>query len=242
MGWNLDHYISPIHGFAIQTSSIFLCRLLSFLNYFAAQSSAWLRVFICLDRYLAVTRMHRTWFSHSKNILLIIGSIILIFTLLNLHFIIFGCSVTSNGEISIASAVFSVYPLWDYVNLGVYNCVPFILMIIFNTSIIYHLFLLHHNTTIQNSRIQHRSISITLLITTFLFLFMTVPATIAFGFFSTTNESILHFLDGILYSYHIISFPLYFITYNDFRRECLALITCRKNQQIVVPINQLRQV
>jgi len=116
------------------------CRLLSFLNYFAAQSSAWLYVFICLDRYLVMSRVHQTWFSHSTCVLIII----LIFILFNLYFIIFGYSYKENGTISIQSKQFTIYPRWDYVNLDVYNCVPFLLMIIFNSGLIYHLFRLHH--------------------------------------------------------------------------------------------------
>ena len=85
-GWNLDHYIYPIHGFYLQFTSLVPCKFLSFLNYFAAQSSAWLRVFICLDRYLSLSRLHRTWFSKSKSVLIIIGCIMGVLFLLNIHF------------------------------------------------------------------------------------------------------------------------------------------------------------
>jgi hypothetical protein len=81
-------------------------------------------------------------------------------------------------------------------NLIVYNFLPFILMMLFNSGVIYKL-------------IRHRSITLTLLITTFLFLLMTVLATIGFSFFATSNLPILNLLDGILYSYHITSFPFF---------------------------------
>ncbi|CAF1082377.1 unnamed protein product [Adineta steineri] len=110
------------------------------------------------------------------------------------------------------------------ISLCVYNCIPFILMVIFNSGVIYHLIHRHHRTTIRNSRIRHRSITITLITTTFLFLIMTVPATVAFAFFPDGNETILHFLDGILYTYHITSFPLYLITFGKFRREVFVCI------------------
>ncbi len=238
-GWNLDHYLSNVHGFTLQNLSIPTCRLFSFLNYFAAQSSAWLRVFISLDRYLALSRMHQTWFSHSKNGLIVIATIIAVLLLLNFHFFLFACFYETNGTVNVRSLFFPLYPLWDYVNLGVYNCAPFILMILFNSGVIYHLFQLRHTTTIRNLRIQHRSISITLLIITFLFLIMTAPATIAFAFFTTTYTNLLLLFDGILYSYHIISCPLYFITYSDFRRECIAMMICKRNQRKVLPLRQL---
>jgi hypothetical protein len=107
-GWNLDHYISDVHGFTIQRLSIPACRFFSFLNYFAPQTSAWLRVFISFHRYLALSRLHRTWFGHSKHVLII--SIILIFTLLNLQFFIVGCSYKADGSISVYSKTFTTYP------------------------------------------------------------------------------------------------------------------------------------
>jgi hypothetical protein len=82
---------------------------------------------------------------------------------------------------------------------------------------IYHLIHLYRTTKIQNSRIHHRSISITLVITTFLFLIRTTPSMIAFAFFSNSDETVLSLLDDILYTYHITSFSLYFITFKEFR-------------------------
>ncbi|CAF2341275.1 unnamed protein product [Rotaria sp. Silwood2] len=228
-GWNLDHYLANIHGFTFSRQAIPLCRFFSFLNYFAAQTSAWLRVFVCLDRYLSLSRLHRTWFSQSKNILIIITCIMGILLLLNFHFFLFVCYSRADGTISVSSWLYVVYPLWDYVNLGVYNCAPFIFMVTFNSGAIYHLIHLRYTSTIQNSRIQHKSISITLIITTFLFLIMTIPATVGYAFFPTANSTILHLLDGLLYTYHALSFPLYMIIFDEFQQEVFRMITCKRN-------------
>jgi len=236
-GWNLDHYIYPIYGYYLQTSSISSCKFLSFLNYFAAQSSAWLRVFVSLDRYLSLSRLHRTWFAHSKHVLIIIACIIGVLFLLNFHFFLFACFYDATGQINLNSSLYQIYPLWDYINLGVYNCAPFIFMVIFNSGGIYHLVRLRRTTMVRNSHKRHRSISITSVITTFLFLIMTVPATVAFGFFSNANPTILRLLDCILYSYHITSFPLYMISFNEFRKECIAIITGKRNDRRVEPLN-----
>ena len=236
-GWNIDHYVSFIHGFTFQGSSIAACKFLSFLNYFAAQSSAWLRVFVCFDRYLSLSRLHRTWFSKSNHVLLIIGLIMVVLFLLNLHFFIFVCYYDARGRLNYNSWLYRIYPIWDFVNLGVYNCAPFVFMSILNSGVIYHLIRVRRTSTVQNSRIQHRAISITLVITTFLFLLMTVPATVAFAFFSDANKTTLRALDGVLYTYHILSFPLYFITFEEFRRECIGLITCKKVVARVGPVS-----
>ena len=235
-GWNFDHYLSIVHGFILLTYSIATCKFFGFLNYFAAQSSAWLRVFICLDRYLSASRLHRTWFSRPKSVLIIITSIIVVFTLFNFHFFIFACYYRRNGTINPNAQLYTIYPLWDYINLGVYNCAPFILMVAFNSGVVYHLIRRRHARIIQNSLIQHRAISITLLLTTFLFLIMTIPATIVAAFFFTIPTTTLaKILDSTLYTYHITSFPLYFITFDAFRQECIIMITCKRNTRIIVP-------
>jgi hypothetical protein len=232
-GWNLDHYLTGAYGFALQTYSVPSCKFFSFLNYFAAQVSAWLRVFICLDRYLALSRLYKTWFSHSRNVLIIITCIITFFIIVNFHFFAFVCYYRPNGTVNSSARLYAVYPLWDYVNLGLYNCAPFILMVIFDSGVIYHLIRLRQRIGVQQSQIQHRSISITLVITTCLFLTMTIPATICFAFFySTTSYIILHLFDTILYTYHILSFPLYLTTFIQFRREVIHLITPSKWHRI----------
>jgi hypothetical protein len=48
-------------------------------------------IFICLDRYLTLSRLRQTWFSGSKHVFIIIASILIFFFLLNLHIIIFAC-------------------------------------------------------------------------------------------------------------------------------------------------------
>ncbi|CAF0923739.1 unnamed protein product [Adineta ricciae] len=236
-GWNLDHYLGPIHGFTIQTLSIPLCRFLSFFNYFICQSSAWLRVFVCVDRYLILTRLRRTWFSDSKHVLIVITCIITFSFGLNSLFFVFGCS-KERKRISAESWAFPMYPLWDYINLTVYNCIPLLLMTIFNTRVISHLIRLRRQSTIQNSQIQHLSMSMTLVITTFLFLMMTIPGTVAFAFFSYRTSIILRrFLDGILYTYHILSFPLYMITFDEFRQEFILMITCERVKTKAITFN-----
>jgi hypothetical protein len=227
-GWNLDHYLSGAHGFTLQLYSIPLCKFFSFFDYFTPQVSAWLRVFICLDRYLSLSRLHKTWFSQSKSVLIIIASIIIVFTIINFQFFLFACFYQSDGTIDPNARLYIIYPLWDMMNLGFYNCAPFILMAIFNSGVIYHLVQLRQKSTVQNSRIKHRSIYTTLVITTFLFSIMTIPSTVGYAFFRNTSLVILHLFDSMLYTYHILSFPLYMITFTEFRQEVLRLITCNK--------------
>jgi hypothetical protein len=61
---------------------------------------------------------------------------------------------------------------------------------------------------------------------------MTTPVSIAYAYFPNTNESILYALDSILYTYHILSFPIYFLTFAEFRREFFKLIALNKCKNI----------
>ena len=235
-GWNLDHYTETVHGFQLTYYTIASCKYAWFLNYFTAQVSAWLRVFICVDRYMSLSRLHRTWFSRPKSVLTIITCVISFFALFNLHLIIFGCFYDVDGTINTNSRLYTIYPMWDFVNLGMYNCLPFLFMVAFNSGVIYHLIRLRRESTLQNSRIRHQAISITLVVTTFLFLIMTIPATIGYGFFvDTAGDVVLYTLDSMLYSYHVSSFILYMITFDEFRHEFIKMVMCKSDNRRTAP-------
>lgn len=230
-GWNLDHYMTTIYGYNVGSTSIPACKIALFINYFAPQVSAWLRVLICLDRYLSLSRLHRTWFGRSKSVLILIASIMTFFFLFNGHILVFACFYDTDGSMNANARMYTILPLWDWINLGLYNGLPFICMTILNGGVIYHLIRLKRTSTIQNSRIQHRSISITLVITTILFMVLTIPPTVCYGFFySNVSLIILHLLDALMYTYHVSAFPLYLVTFHEFRQEFINMIRCRNNQ------------
>jgi hypothetical protein len=235
-GWNLDHYLWNLHGYTLLLYSIPTCKIFLFLDYFPVQTSAWLRIFLCIDRYLLLSRPRRTWFGHSKNVLIIIVCIISIFTLFNLDIVIFCCFYDTSGSIDPDSPFYSLNPLWNYIDLVIYNCIPFVLMIFFNSKIIYYLIQLRQTSSVQNSQIQHRAITITLVITTFLFLVMTIPSNVAYACFITVADpTLLELLNSLLYTYHITSFPLYFITLREFRQEFIDMILFKNRPTRIQP-------
>jgi hypothetical protein len=227
--WNLDHYMFATKTTTILYYSVATCKLLVFISFCTSQISAWLRVFICFDRFLSFRCHYQTWFHRSRNVLLIIGSIILLVFLLNLHLLIFCCYRDVDGSINPNAKLYTIYPWWDYVNLAVYNCCPFIVMMILNACVIYYLVQLRQKASNAHSQLQHGTITLTLLITTTLFVCMTTPATIAFAVSPKTDGHLLHALDAILATYHASSFPLYIITFREFRREFLKIFTRQSN-------------
>ena len=89
------------HGYCIYISSTWLCRLHSFLFYFALDFSSWILVAVSIDRFLAITFVFS---SDTRNILLkvmakpklvctFIGTSLII---LNLHFLFYIDSIDSH--------------------------------------------------------------------------------------------------------------------------------------------------
>lgn len=241
-GWNLNHYISAVQGWTPLTKTMTSCRIALFFGYMTCQVSAWLRVLISIDRYLLVTSVQPRLFNKPKTIICMILCVVLCFVIFNSQFLLVGCSFTSNGQVDINSYLFKTFPLWDYMNLGIYNGIPFILMTIYNSGLIYKLIYFQQRSLVTSSQNRSRSISITLLVTTCLFLIMTIPASIVFAFFyETVNPTFLRMIDAILYTYHILSFPTYFLTFNKFRNVFFQMIRCKKSDQRITPLYATRE-
>lgn len=235
-GWNLDDYLGSVHGYTLQTYSIPFCKIFTFLNYSSCQVSVWLRVFICVDQYLAMSRLHRTWFGRSKNALIIIGCICMVFVLFNFHILIFGCYYNADGTININSRLYNIEPLWSKLNLIIYNYIPFSIMVILNGMVIYQLIARKRTRVIANSRVSHRSISITLIITAGLLIIMTIPVNIAYAYFGgSSSQLLLILLDEAVYTYHSFSILIYLFSFTEFRKEFIRMIL-RKNHRRIQPM------
>lgn len=233
-GWNLDHFFALKYGFEIDRLSVLSCKLATYFNHVLTQSSAWLRVWMCVDRFLTLhqVRQRRAVYQHRRVVVLIVLTFLAI-ALINLHLPIFSCYSYNNGTgISAASRYYRLYPIWNYISFAIYNVLPFLFMSVFNTLIIRHLILLKRTTTLQHSRIRHSSISIVILVSTCLFCIMTTPPGITLSFFRSSTVSkpfpniLLNILDSIKYTYHSSTFFLYVITLVEFRVELWRLLRC----------------
>jgi hypothetical protein len=234
-GWNLDHFFRAEFGFEIDRLTVFTCKLSTYFNHFLTQSSAWLRVWMCVDRFFTLNqvRQRHAIHRHRRVIFLIVLTFVSI-ALINLHLPIFTCYSTNNGtKVNSGSRYYQLYPTWNYINLAIYNILPFILMLFFNALIIRHLIILKRSSTFQQSRVKHSSISISILLSAFLFCIMTTPPAVIYAFFHTQLHSeifesfLLSLLDSIKYTYHSLSFFLYFITLVEFRAEFFRILRCR---------------
>jgi hypothetical protein len=172
---------------------------------------------------------------------------------LNSHILFLNGYRQSSGDIKCYSTRHNsgyIYPQWERVHLVVYNLCPFALMCICNTYIIV--------ITVRSSRTQidashlprkqlerYRQLTALLIIATFAFVLLTLPACIYFVFFrhhleSTTERTYRYMiqisLNSVQFTSHAINFFLYCFSaksflneFNDMFNELLVL--CQIHQQ-----------
>lgn len=160
--WNFNHFLKPFFYFTIEDTSLFSCRLFSFLQYFSLQSGAYILSWMCIDRYVSVIAMPgslaaRLPFSTPKTAHFWSALTMTIVSALNLHILILNGyydppewrNVTVNHTVVATylyqnpdyhcysySPTFSLFPVWEKLHLYFYTIVPFTLMITFNLMLI----------------------------------------------------------------------------------------------------------
>ena len=163
--WNIDHYYKHINGINYEYLTLFLCRTMTFLQYFALQSSAVLLAFICMDRYVTIMSTpgsiySRLPFSTTKTSIRWSISIICLVAVFNSHILFLNGYLdtpqrvnqnftvgnetlvitqfiqSTNTHCYIYENGFNLYPNWDIVHMFSYFLVPGAMMLIFNSLLI----------------------------------------------------------------------------------------------------------
>lgn len=113
--------------------------------------------------------------------------------------------------------------IWDHVNLVFYNLIPFLIMITFNTLLIFNIKkkLLTNSSSSSSSSKRRPGLTISLITVSFLFLIMTTPGTIVFAYFynviSGLDVSIIYLIDDISFLNHALIFFISFVSIKKFR-------------------------
>lgn len=124
------------------------------------------------------------------------------------------------------SSKFSLSPWWDIVHMYIYTIAPFIIMLSFNSLLIYATISKRLSLTKESSKSQQRkrNLTISLLVVTFSFLIMTVPSTIAFGYLYeylislSYGRTIANALDVLSFLNHSSLFMTCYISNVKFRQ------------------------
>jgi hypothetical protein len=133
------------------------------------------------------------------------------------------CNLYKNG--------FTLFPTWDQLNMFIYSFIPATVMITFNFLLIYTTLMVRKPTS-SNSRNQEsdralakkRKLTISILVITFAFIFLTLPSMIAWGFLADWmyatlpwGNLTLDILDYLSFSNHSSVFFSCFLTNYKFR-------------------------
>ncbi|CAF0894526.1 unnamed protein product [Adineta ricciae] len=241
-GWNLNSFykfnINRNNG-NLEEISIIHCRVISFMTFVSLQLSSWCLTAVSFDRALNLYWFHwRQSFGNLKYTKFYIIILTLVCIGLNSHILFLNGYQTSTGSIKCYSTRDNpgyIYPQWERVHLVVYNLCPFAIMCICNTYIIV--------VTVRSSRAQiestppmvqrktierYRQLTALLIIVTFAFVLLTLPACIYFVFFRHNLEAkterthrymIQISLNSVQFTSHAINFFLYCFSGKSFLNE-----------------------
>ena len=238
--WNLNNFLSPNFGIYLEDLSMFTCKLIIFMQFLSLQSSGFLLTILCIDRYFTIISTPGSFISRLPfrtvksahiwswiliGLVFVLNSHILILngtyeenkTNSNLTTLIFKCKY-SNG--------FKLFPIWEYVHLILYSLIPFIIMMIFNILLIRKIIFNSKDKKLKSNskkeNIKRNVISI--LVITFLFLIMTTPVSVAYGFFyEQLSKIVLSILDELSFLNNSTLFFTCFFTNSKFRKVVFDL-------------------
>ena len=228
--WNLNHFFYFNFRFLTEYINIALCKIFVFNQFFSLESSGFLLSILSVDRYISVISIPGSFASRlpfrtpkSAHLwsLILIGLVFI----LNSHILIFNGYYEQKFDVDINQTVsklvcyryingFTLNPLWENVHLILYSLIPFIIMLIFNILLIKRITRMKN----MNKGSAIRNIK-SILVITFLFLIMTVPSSVAYGFFMQTSpKKVLLLLDDLSFLNNSILFFTFFLTNLKFRK------------------------
>lgn len=209
--WNLDNFLAP--NFKVSVISIsppFGCKFFVFLQILSLHCSGILYAIISIDRYFTVTAFpgsfkSRLPFGTRKTAFIWCICICVTFILFNTYLLILNGKYstisiidiknTSLNSIHVDNYTFkkfqcyqseyswvSIVPAIDVILALIHTITPFIVMLIFNTLLILNICRLTRKKNASKEK-QKIKLTISLLLHTFLFICMSMPSNIAFGFF-----------------------------------------------------------
>lgn len=240
--FNLDNYLMPNFGLGVEHFGIVSCKIFSFMQFFALQSSGYLLCFTTIDRYVSVVSKpgsiaYKLPFRTAKSA--VVWSMIIIFfvSIINSHLLIFNETMIKDvrGVLnrSFYSNVtkrcyfypngFKVSPLLDKLNLVLYSLLPSLIIITFNGLLLRKSLTLAKNKSKTISKRKKFNGIISLFVLSLSFIVMTAPTSIFHGFANETylnsqGRLITICFDCIGFLHSSSLFFTCFITNNKFRQ------------------------
>lgn len=254
--WNLDIFLQIFprqidrkynideHNI-IESSSVFTCKIFTFMQYFSLHSISWLMSLMTLDQVVKIY-FPKNKYQKPKLIKKLIFSIILILFLANAHILLFAGVVNNlkltkekfingtwlNETILIkkvdcySSSLYEIYPIWDRIHLFLYCFIPFSIMMICNLfmvkKILFYPSTLNHRKSVI---IKRRTISFFIIAHSLMFMICSLPSIVSYGYYfyrlkmTRLGEIVLVILDEIIFSFFAFNFLAHLVMNNIYRQE-----------------------
>lgn len=239
--WNLNQFLKPNFNFEIEYLNVYLCRTTIFIQFITIQVSSLLRCLVCVDRYFTIINVRNgvSWFQKLpfrtiKSANWWSMSVIIVICLLNSHLILFAGKHTTKSIINMNITYFDCYktdfynirPMWNRVNFVLDCTLPFIIIIIFDILLINRTFNIKYqsNSFSKSAERGKRRLTISLIIITLMYIFMSLPSSIFFSFFidylfKSNGQLYSVLLKSFYFSQHSIIFFECYFTNIKFRKS-----------------------
>lgn len=178
------------HGYGIQLlSNSFMCKIVIFLIYASTDISNYLLTLAAIDRCVLISNSATHYqFCRQSTAKIMIACVVILFSLINCHFL-FGFQVDHNGSCLPTSATyidFYVHHYDSYIDIIKTVLIPFIIIFICNTFIIFKYSRRRHSLTSKSSirrksrrrKEKDRQLTWFLLSTSILFILLSLPSEI----------------------------------------------------------------
>ncbi|XP_059164852.1 probable G-protein coupled receptor 139 [Physella acuta] len=193
-------WVDEVSGLDIRTKSTWLCKGLLMLNYTSSDVSVWLIVAVTFERYVIVSHpLQAPHFCQDSRAKKIIAGIILVFLLVNFHFLFTVDLNPSKASEQKRSVRYECSPnpgyehliqvVWPWVDALLYGFGPFVLISVFNSIIVFKICKANNSRAqLVQGRVQRNSspveagnirITVMLLTISFSFLLTTLPSNLS---------------------------------------------------------------
>ncbi|CAF0797487.1 unnamed protein product [Adineta ricciae] len=242
--WNLNlfykHLINPYQN-DLEDSSIFTCRLISFIAFVSLQLSSWYLTLVSVDRCLNIHFLFwNRQLGRADRSTYIILTITIIIISLNLHLLFLNgyrqpnCTPFAKRTCYVCYARPNdrhyIFPKWEKIHVIIYNFIPFSIMLISNCFIIRRSILSTHRQrsmsavdcrrvsvkNTSNRQRKQRQLTYILLSVTFLFVLLTTPVMIYNVFlrnYLKDRKPLKYIVLGILLCIQFTSHAINFFVY-----------------------------
>lgn len=254
-GWNLDHYLVPLHFTSLELTDKVLCRLSIFNQYASMQSSALVMSVMSVDRFVQIyhlpgSTLSKLPFRTVKSAYVWSIGVMCAVACLNSHILFMSCDLITwpvqlkgntyrekfiyvqnltNTAYAYTNG-FNLYPTWEQVHLVVYVIIPFCIMIITNSLIIRKIIFLKRNENSDEFHAKTIRTTVFLLTISFEFLIVTLPTSVVHSFmFYSTSYSLKYLTDKIAFLNHVTLFFFYLVFNVNFKiTKCCDLKQSKK--------------